>query len=242
MNAKWVLQEKGDLSEIELYTLSLSQVVNFMESSKRDDLPSDAGTNSINPFSAKAWIAKAREANDNKNYDDAIKYLNKYINAYPSNTEVLLELSNTFYNNGQYDEAIKSYEKTIDRLEKEKEENKTHRILVANALKGKGNALVAKSNYEEALKLYNKAIIEGKNSEIINDVLYNEAIVHYKLKNYKKADEIFEEVTHNNRNDELAWRGKAAALEKLGKKSKARDALIESMKHAGLKLKKLSIR
>ena len=48
--------------------------------------------------------------------------------------------------------------------------------------------------------------------------------------------------TNKNLNDELAWRGKAAALEKLGKRDEAFKALIKSMKSAGIKLRKLGIR
>ena len=223
-----------------IYTLSFSQGLNFMESSKLGDLPSKTGTNSINPFSAKAWITKARTAYSNKNYENAIKYFKRYLNFDPSNSEVLLELGKAFYNIERYDEAIECYDNTIDLLEKEKSTD--DKILIADALKGKGNALVAKGNYEEALRLYNKIIAEGTIPKISNDALYNKAIVYYKIKNYMKADELFKEVINKNLDDELAWRGKAAALEKLGKKDEAFKALIKSMKSAGFKLKKLRLK
>jgi len=225
-----------------IYTSRISQRLNFMESSKFGNLASDTGRNGFNSLSAKAWITKARAANRNKDYEDAIKYFNKYRAVDPSNSEVIIELGGALYNIERYDDAIACYDNLINNLEIESKKSRSDQILIANALKGKGNALVAKGNYEEALRLYNKVIADAKNTKISNDALYNKAIVYYKTQNYEKADELFNEVTNKNLNDELAWRGKAAALEKLGKRDEAFKALIKSMKSAGIKLRKLGIR
>ena len=83
----------------------------------------------------------------------------------------------------------------IDGLQKSNDTIDEHRLGINNHL---GRVYTELKDYDSALKYFNKALELQQDSERLNSILNNVALVYYKKTNYKKALEVFTKVHHNN--------------------------------------------
>lgn len=93
-----------------------------------------------------------------------------------------LAAAEALYNEGRYEEAVKY----LDRFSSKDD------VLEANATVLKGDCYVNLGNYDEALKVYAKAIAKAdRNPQIVPRVLLKEANVYDEQKKYDKALECY---------------------------------------------------
>lgn len=143
----------------------------------------------LNPFD---WD-KADDTYNGAQYEHALKkYLDLAVKD-PQNTEIQYNLGNTYYQLKKYDEAIKSYQKSLN------SENVTLRKY---ALFNMGNALYRKEKLEDAIKSYEMAlgIDSGFKPAELNRDFVKKKQEEKQQQDQQKQDEKKDEENQNNQN------------------------------------------
>ncbi len=129
----------------------------------------------------------AREAAKEKNYDKALKHYAKLIKIAPDSATVNLEVANTYFEKGNYDNAITFYQRLLDLDLKEPIEG-VHAKL--------GLCFLEKNNREKALAHFRNELEINTRDPFANFYLGEE---YLKRGNYARAAQHFQVVAHDRR-------------------------------------------
>ncbi len=104
------------------------------------------------------WFLKGRQAQENRNYTEAIKFYKMVLEVKPDDALTRTNLANCYYDNKMFDEAIKEYKNSI--VGGTPEDNY-----------GLGYAYFAKENYDEGIAALNKFMaVEFNEAKALNDI------------------------------------------------------------------------
>lgn len=143
---------------------------------KSDEL--DKKTDNMNEINR--YFSIAYNAVESGNYSEAVKYYSKIIESEPDELTLKVVLNNrgiAYQNLGQYDLALKDYQRVIN-MDPEHPQSYGNR----------GNVYDASGNYEKAIADYTRGI-ELKSDYA--DAYYNRGWVYLRQKDYKRAAEDF---------------------------------------------------
>lgn len=123
------------------------------------------------------------------NYDKVIK-LSKEVNHKLALTYATNSLANVYSNQGNYPKALALYRNALYQKEIEKDT-----LGMANTLTSLGNTYRITGKFEEAIKANEKSLqfANAVESKSVSVILTNLANVYFELKDYKKANELYQE-------------------------------------------------
>ncbi|CAF1356875.1 unnamed protein product [Rotaria sordida] len=106
---------------------------------------------------------KGNEAYKKKDFETALNYYNKATELDPNNMIYYTNRAAVYFEQKRWDDCIKQCEKAIDIGR----ENKADYKLIAKACVRIGNVKVQEKNYQEAIKYFNRSLLEYRNPDII---------------------------------------------------------------------------
>ena len=125
---------------------------------------------------------------DEKKYTDAEVEFRKVVENAPKNFEANYNLGNSYYKQGKYDDAIKSYQSAFESAK----DNESRARIFHNI----GNSLLKSNKLEQSVEAYKNALKFNPND---NDTKYNLSYALELLKNQKKNDK---NKNDQNKNDQ----------------------------------------
>eukprot|EP00792_Barthelona_sp_PAP020_P004446 TRINITY_DN2133_c0_g1_i1.p1 TRINITY_DN2133_c0_g1~~TRINITY_DN2133_c0_g1_i1.p1 ORF type:complete len:573 (-),score=168.88 TRINITY_DN2133_c0_g1_i1:1830-3518(-) len=184
-----------------------------------------------------------------KRFDEAIAKYNEAAELDPTNPVYILNQASVYISAKDFDAALMA----CDQAQEVAKEHGKYDYL-AKIYARKGNAFVAMEEYEQAMEMYDKSLMEksdrhvraarteAKNKlrkksaeEYINPELSDESNteggIHFRAKEYQKALECYDEAIKRNPESAKAYANKAAVLMKLGYFERAIKECDECLKH-----------
>lgn len=186
--------------------------------------------------SSPAEVAKA-EGNKlylAKQFDEALAKYDEAFQLDPKNTVYLLNRTAVIFEQGKYDECMDECDKALEHGR----EHKADWSVSAKIMTRKASCLQKLKRFDEALKLYNSALLEHRNADTLNkmqaceaekkkhdaDAYFNpelslkakeEGNVAFKAENFPEAVKHYTEAIKRNPKDHIPYSNRAGALIKL---------------------------
>ncbi len=182
------------------------------------------------PQNAEAWRYKALMLRDQGEYDKAIAAFDEAIRLDSQNMEARVEKAGTLMIMGRISEAAIALDAFADKIPVSPEE----RLWQSDAWRIKGNILVEKGSYEEALKAYDRAIELGSGQPLGSAsamAWLNEGHLLMRMERYEDALLAYDNAAEPDLppvNSE-AWLGKGRALDALSRHYEAVEAYNRSV-------------
>ncbi|MCC6551011.1 MAG: tetratricopeptide repeat protein [Ignavibacteriaceae bacterium] len=114
---------------------------------------------------------------EKKNFSEAEIKFRKGLEKEPDNKTLKLNLGGSYYKQSMYDDAMKSYNETINALTDKKEKSKAYYNL--------GNSLLKQEKYKESIEAFKNAL---KNNPQDSDAKYNLSYALKKLQDQQNQD------------------------------------------------------
>ncbi|CAF3585106.1 unnamed protein product [Rotaria sp. Silwood1] len=106
---------------------------------------------------------KGNEAYKQKDFETALNYYNKAMELDPNNMIYYTNRAAVYFEQQRWNDCIKECEKAIDIGR----ENKADYKLIAKAYTRIGNVKLQEKNYQDAIKYFNRSLLEHRNPDII---------------------------------------------------------------------------
>jgi len=140
---------------------------------------------------ASVELARAELLVDQGKNEDAIAVLESLVDRYGGTSAArlaLLDLANTYYQQGEFDLAIKYFDQYI------KKHSGYDPLLTASAIAGKASCLEAKGQYEEAAKLFVQAAEKNPDGFNAPEYLMNAAFCYEHLQRWNEAEKLYKRI------------------------------------------------
>lgn len=138
--------------------------------------------------SNRSTLNKGVDKYDEKKYTDAEIDFRKVVEISPKSFEANYNLGNTFYKQGKYDDAIKSYQSAFENAK----DNESRAKIFHNV----GNTLLKSDKIEQSVEAYKNALKFNPNDQ---DTKYN---LSYALELLKNKDKNKQDKNEQNKNDQ----------------------------------------
>ena len=194
----------------------------------------------LEPDLAMAWCAKGFVLGKLGEYNESIQAFDKAIELKPGFVEAregkelalklyagtlnnecvsLMNEAGAFFNQGKYDEAVKTFDMALEINQSFKE-----------AWVYKAQSLVNLGKYNEAIKSFDKAI---EINQSYKEAWIGKGLALYALGNYTEAINAYDEAIRLDPKDAIVWNNKGNALKALGRNTEA-DAAYAKAKELGM--------
>ncbi len=163
---------------------------------------------------ADATLALAQDCIDAANYNEALFYLNKALEAHPSLFECFNDMAYCYEKLDELKLSIEYYNKYLDKDP-----------FNDNVWFNLGTIYAKLGDFEKAVEAFEYSLaLNGKNSSS----LYNMAVVYLNIEQYRKSVEFFDDFLECEPDSIAGYIGKANALMGLNDYAAARDAFVKA--------------
>jgi Tfp pilus assembly protein PilF len=132
-----------------------------------------------------AFIDRANQLFNEKNYDEALTILQQLLEKNPNTYQIHILIGDCYREKGDFDKAIESYDKAI---EEAKKDEKMGTEIIAKALAGIGNCHFKKGDFETAQSFFKQSIDTYPENEAL---AYNVGEIYFSSQKLDEAIQYF---------------------------------------------------